>query len=166
MIILLSLMLYILILVYIPRSVSSVNFINFISLSFILSFSDISLLTVFLCIFLYSSFDYYFFNDSENIDFLTLILFVQASGILLLSFTDFMNAFLALETISLASYILVGFLRGHKLSVQTGIKYLIISVFPTLFLILGFTILYKIFGSFHFDFFNIALIKSESTEIV
>lgn len=154
MIVIINLIMFICFLVYVPRGPKTINFIHFIGLSFVLSISDFSLITIFVCILLYASFDYYFFNDSENVDFLTLVLFAQACGALLLSFTDFMSAFLALEAFSLTSYVLVGFLRNHKLSVHTGIKYLIISAVPTLFLVLGISVLYKSFGSFYYDMFS------------
>lgn len=138
--------------VYIPRGHTTSSYVSFISFVTVLTMIDFSILSIFLLIFLFATFDYFFFNDSENIDFLTMILFLNFGAVIVLTSKDFINMLLSLELITLGSYVLVGFYRHNRLSVQNGIKYLILGSIPTLLLILGITSFYKLTGTFSFEF--------------
>lgn len=128
------------------------RFIQFLSFITVLLATDFSFVTLFFLILIFGCFDYYFFNDSESVDFITLVLFLNATAVFILTATDFINLILAIECLGFGSYALVSFLRNNKLSVQGGIKYLIVGAIPTFFFFLGFLSCLKFCGTISFEF--------------
>lgn len=100
----------------------------------------------------FSSLFFYIISDylKENKltpEFLILLLFAIIGLILLCSTNDLLLAFLALELVSLTSYILASFRKNSKYSVESGIKYLIIGAISTSFFLLGTSFFYFFTGS-------------------
>ncbi len=61
---------------------------------------------------------------------------------LLVAANDLMTLYLALETMSLAIYVLVAGNRGSLRSSEAGFKYLIMGAFASAFLLMGMALLY------------------------
>ncbi len=75
-------------------------------------------------------------------EFYPLVLFATLGMMLLAAATDLMSLFLALETMSLAVYVLVAGNRGSLRSSEAGFKYLIMGAFASAVLLMGSALLY------------------------
>jgi NAD(P)H-quinone oxidoreductase subunit 2 len=80
-------------------------------------------------------------------EFYVILLSALFGGMLLSGATDLIMVFVSLETLSISSYILVGYLRGDILSAEAGLKYLLYGGMATAILLFGFSILYGLTGS-------------------
>ena len=76
-----------------------------------------------------------------------LLLFAAVGMMLLVSATDLLLIFLALELVSLSSFILVGFERGNKKSTEGAIKYYLIGAFSSAILVYGISLFYGAAGT-------------------
>ena len=80
-------------------------------------------------------------------EYYALLLFAQAGMSLMATGQDLVVLFVALETMALSFYVLVGFLRRSRKSNEAAMKYLILGAFSSGLLAYGFSILYGIGGS-------------------
>src|SRR5271165_7060274 len=80
-------------------------------------------------------------------EYYALILFAAIGMMFMASGMDIVVLFLGLETMALAFYVLVGFLRREKRSNEAAMKYLLLGAFSTGILTYGFSFLYGISGS-------------------
>lgn len=82
-----------------------------------------------------------------------LLLVVLGAGIL--TYADhFASLFLGFELLSIAFVGLVGYLREHKLSVESGFKYLVLSATASSFMLMGIAFIYSQTGQLSFKFAN------------
>jgi len=89
-----------------------------------------------------------FFDDSESkSEIQALILFISAGMMLLVSANHLLMVFLALELLSLPTYVLVGIQRKNRLSSEAALKYFLFGSFATVFLLLGIALLYAQFAT-------------------
>ena len=80
-------------------------------------------------------------------EYYALVLFAQAGMSIMATGNDLVVLFVALETMALSFYVMVGFLRRSKRSNEAAMKYLILGAFSSGLLAYGFSILYGIAGS-------------------
>ena len=80
-------------------------------------------------------------------EYYALILFAQAGMSIMATGQDLVVLFVALETMALSFYVMVGFLRDSKRSNEAAMKYLILGAFSSGLLAYGFSVLYGISGS-------------------
>lgn len=80
-------------------------------------------------------------------EYYALMLFAQAGMSLMATGQDLVVLFVALETMALSFYVLVGFLRRSRKSNEAAMKYLILGAFSSGLLAYGLSILYGIAGS-------------------
>ena len=80
-------------------------------------------------------------------EYYALLLFAQAGMSIMATGNDLVVLFVALETMALSFYVLVGFLRNSKKSNEAAMKYLILGAFSSGLLVYGFSVLYGIAGS-------------------
>ncbi len=80
-------------------------------------------------------------------EYYALLLFAQAGMSLMATGHDLVVLFVAIETMAISFYVLVGFLRRSKKSNEAAMKYLILGAFSSGLLTYGFSILYGISGS-------------------
>lgn len=80
-------------------------------------------------------------------EFYVLLLSALLGGMMLSGAKDLIMVFVALETLSISSYVMVGYLRGNVLSAEAGLKYLLYGSMATAILLFGFSILYGITGA-------------------
>ncbi len=80
-------------------------------------------------------------------EFLGLVMFATAGMMLMASASDLMLLFLALETFSLALYVLVAFRRGRADSQEGALKYFLMGSFSSAFFLYGIALVYGATGT-------------------
>ena len=80
-------------------------------------------------------------------EYYALILFAQAGMSIMATGQDLVVLFVALETMALSFYVMVGFLRDSKRSNEAAMKYLILGAFSSGLLAYGLSVLYGVSGS-------------------
>src|SRR5258707_1311243 len=84
-------------------------------------------------------------------EYYTLMLLATIGMMLLAAATSFLTVFLGLEMLSLALYILCGFVTRRKGSQESGMKYFLLSSFASAFLLYGIALTYGATGGTAFD---------------
>ncbi len=90
-------------------------------------------------------------------EFYPLILLSTLGMMVLVASNDLMTLYLGLETMSLATYILAGGVRGDVRSSEAGFKYLILGGFSSAFLLMGMALVYGFAGGTGFFDISAAL---------
>jgi NADH-quinone oxidoreductase subunit N len=103
--------------------------------------SAFGLLTVWL------SRDYLARNDLEESEFYALVLFAVAGMMLMATAADLILMFVALETFSIALYVLVGFRRRSLESQESAMKYFLLGAFSSTFFLFGIALVFGAVGS-------------------
>jgi len=80
-------------------------------------------------------------------EFYVIMLTALLGGMMLSGATDLIMVFVSLETLSISSYVLAGYMRGNILSAEAGLKYLLYGSMATASLLFGLSILYGLTGS-------------------
>lgn len=92
-------------------------------------------------------------------EYYALFLLATLGMMLLAAATSFLTVFLGLEMLSLALYILCGFVARRKSSQESGMKYFLLSSFASAFLLYGIALTYGATGSTAFSTINFSLIE-------
>src|SRR3984893_11146842 len=79
-------------------------------------------------------------------EFFALPLFTCAGLMWMASAIDFVMIFVSLETVTMSFYVLVAFTRRNPLSLEAGVKYLVLSALATGFLVYGITWIFGVTG--------------------
>ncbi|MFL6540515.1 MAG: NADH-quinone oxidoreductase subunit N [Chthoniobacterales bacterium] len=79
-------------------------------------------------------------------EFFALPLFTCAGLMWMASAIDFVMIFVSLEVVTMSFYVLVAFTRRNPLSLEAGVKYLILSALSTGFLVYGITWIFGVTG--------------------
>ena len=104
--------------------------------------------TIIIMIFFYGIAERFFFSKRQIREFALLVLSIHIGGLFVLHQNIFRDLLISLERVTLASYVLVTFERYNRFSTYAGIQYFIIGSFPTVRIIIGFSLLYQQTGSF------------------
>ncbi len=80
-------------------------------------------------------------------EYYALILFATMGMMFMAGGTDLVTLYIGLETMAIATYILVGFLRGSQRSNEAALKYFLLGAFSSGILLYGMSLLYGISGS-------------------
>lgn len=80
-------------------------------------------------------------------EFYHLVIMVAAAMMLLVQSNNFVMLFVALEMVTVAFYVLVAYRRNSSLSLEAGIKYLILSALSSSILLFGIVLLYGVAGN-------------------
>ena len=80
-------------------------------------------------------------------EFFHLVIIIAAAMMLLVQSANFVMLFVALETVTVAFYVLVAYCRTNPLSLEAGLKYLILGAFSSAILLFGIVLLYGIAGN-------------------
>ena len=75
-------------------------------------------------------------------EYFALLSFVTAAMLVLVRSTNFLLMFVALETVTVGLYIMVGYARGRFASLEAALKYLIMGSFSSALLLFGIVLLY------------------------
>lgn len=80
-------------------------------------------------------------------EFYALVVIISAAMMLLVQSSNFVMLFVALETVTVAFYVLVAYCRTSKYSLEGGLKYLILGALSSGILLFGIVLLYGIAGN-------------------
>lgn len=80
-------------------------------------------------------------------DFYALMMSAALGGMILVGANDLITVFVGLETLSIPSYILAGYLRKNRLTAEASFKYLIYGSAASGILLFGLSLLYGLVGS-------------------
>lgn len=93
------------------------------------------------------SIDYLRRSGMESGEYYILVLFAAAGMVLMAAATDLIIVFLALETMSLALYVLAGFFRGRLEAGEASMKYFLLGAFASGFFLYGIALIFGATGS-------------------
>ncbi len=80
-------------------------------------------------------------------EYYALILFATMGMMFMAGGTDLVTLYIGLETMAIATYVLVGFLRGSQRSNEASLKYFLLGAFSSGVLLYGMSLLYGLSGS-------------------
>ncbi|MGK0176372.1 MAG: NADH-quinone oxidoreductase subunit N [Zhongshania aliphaticivorans] len=80
-------------------------------------------------------------------EFFHLVIVIAAAMMLLVQSANFVMLFVTLEAVTVAFYVLVAYCRTNPLSLEAGLKYLILGAFSSSILLFGIVLLYGIAGN-------------------
>lgn len=86
-------------------------------------------------------------SRSEHGEFYTLILFAVCGMMLIAHANNLLILFIGIEVMSVSFYILAGYLRTSRFSVEASLKYFLLGAFATGFLVYGMALIYGSTGS-------------------
>jgi len=108
----------------------------------------IVMVTGFICVLAY---EYYKCRGEQQDEFYLLLLLSCLGGMTLAHSTHFASLILGLELLGVALYGLIAFPSRGRLSLEAGLKYLILSGVSSAFILFGVALLYASFGSLSFS---------------
>jgi len=121
-------------------------------------------ISLMLILFFYGTVDKFLLQNGDELEFPLLIIFITASVLILFYVHTLIEFLLALETISLASYICVGYERQNRHSSYASVQYFILGSIPSGFLILGIGLLYNKLGVLNFEDLDLSLSNNKVIE--
>lgn len=101
---------------------------------------------------------------NKAFEYFTLILSATLGAMCLVSSNDFLSAFVSLETLGIASYLLASFHKNYKAK-EAGLKYLIMGSVASAILLFGVSYLYGVCGTFNFSMINDYFLQQNPTLI-
>jgi NADH-quinone oxidoreductase subunit N len=110
------------------------------------------------------SFKYLDIEREQHGEYYALILFATMGMMFMVGAMDLITLYIGLETMAIATYILVGFLRGSPRSNEASLKYFLLGAFSSGILLYGFSLLYGIAGSTRFNAIAEALAQRSITD--
>ena len=113
------------------------------------AFSEVTL-AIFGLLSIWLAREYLVREEIEESEFYALAMFAVAGMMLMASATDLMVMFIALETFSLALYVMVGFRRRSLASQESAMKYFLLGAFSSAFFLLGIALAYGAAGTTKF----------------
>ncbi len=90
-------------------------------------------------------------NDATHGEYYFLLLSALFGLILIGAAADFLTLFLGLETLSIALYVLCGYMKKWEISHEAAIKYFIIGAIAAALLLYGIALIYGAIGTTRFD---------------
>jgi NADH-quinone oxidoreductase subunit N len=84
-------------------------------------------------------------------EYYSLVLFALAGMLFAASSNDFAMLFVSIELITITFYVLVSFQRGRLVSLEAGVKYLILGALSSAFLVFGIALIWGTTGKFNFN---------------
>ncbi|MGH7311550.1 MAG: NADH-quinone oxidoreductase subunit N, partial [Candidatus Rokuibacteriota bacterium] len=97
------------------------------------------------------SLDYVRRAGADSAEYYALLLFATSGMLLLASANDLIVVFLAVELMSLSLYVLAGLFKWRRDAGEASMKYFLLGVFASAFLLYGIALLYGAAGSTNFD---------------
>jgi NADH-quinone oxidoreductase subunit N len=97
-------------------------------------------------------------------EYYALILFATMGMMFMVGAMDLVTLYIGLETMAIATYVLVGFLRSSPRSNEASLKYFLLGAFSSGILLYGFSLLYGLAGSTRFNAIADALAQRSPTD--
>jgi len=95
-----------------------------------------------LAIFFFGVAERFFLSKIGILEFPILLLFLHFGGLFAIRMNTFIDLLIALEIVTLASYVFVTFERQNRFSTYAGVQYFILGSLPSARLLLGFGLFY------------------------
>jgi NADH-quinone oxidoreductase subunit N len=92
-------------------------------------------------------YDYLDRRQEHREEFYLLVLLATTGAMVLAASRNFASLFLGLELLSVALYALIAYIRSEKVSIEAGIKYLVLAASSSSFLLFGLALIYSESGS-------------------
>jgi NADH-quinone oxidoreductase subunit N len=89
--------------------------------------------------------------DRGHGEFYALLLFALLGAMLVAGVTDFVSLFVAVELVTVLSYVLAAFKRNDPRSAEAGLKYLVVGAVSSAILLFGIALVYGAVGSLSFS---------------
>ena len=83
-------------------------------------------------------------------EYFSLVLFALVGMMLAASANDFVMLFVSIELITVTFYVLTSFQRSRLVSLEAGVKYLILGAMASAFMVYGIALVYGVSGTFNF----------------
>ncbi len=100
-------------------------------------------------------------ENVESTEFYNLVMFSVAGMMIIAHSASMLTLFVGIEIMSLSFYILAGYFRFNKKSIEASLKYFLLGAFATGFLVYGMAMIYGATGSFYFDEIHLAISSGE-----
>src|SRR5271156_1504056 len=84
-------------------------------------------------------------------EYYSLIIFALTGMLFAASANDFVMLFVSIELITITFYVLTSFQRGRVVSLEAGVKYLILGALSSAFLVFGIALIWGTTGKFNFN---------------
>src|SRR5499433_59245 len=97
-------------------------------------------------------------------EYYALILFATMGMMFMAGAVDLVTLYIGLETMAIATYVLVGFLRSNQRSNEASMKYFLLGAFSSAILLYGMSLLYGVSGSTRFVDIAEALSRRQVTD--
>jgi NADH-quinone oxidoreductase subunit N len=117
-------------------------------------------------IFFVYTYTYMELMKSKIFEYLIIIYFVIINFIFLIINIDIISFYLLLEIISLSYYILTSFNKYNQYSVESGLKYFILSSFTSICLLFGYSFIYGLIGTLNIIDLNLFFSIKEKNNII
>mgnify|MGYP001162851683 CR=1 FL=1 len=101
-------------------------------------------------------------NNSPPGEFAAILLAATLGAMLLCGSTDLVSVFVSLETLSVASYLLSGYLKGDARSSEAALKYLLVGSAAAAVFLYGSSLLYGLSGTTSLEGIGVSLLNSPS----
>lgn len=103
---------------------------------------------------------------ADKLEYLTMVVFLLASSMLLVSSNDLLSMYVTLEATTISMYVLIFINHKKAGTLQAGFKYFLSSAVGTAFLLFGVSYLYGFTGSTNFNAIATALQQNSNNLIV
>jgi NADH-quinone oxidoreductase subunit N len=124
---------------------------------FILDSYSFLYMAILLCaaalVFLFA-YDYLRHRDEYREEFYVLVLLATTGAMVLAASRNFASFFLGLELLSVALYALIAYVRSESISIEAGIKYLVLAASSSSILLFGLALIYSRSGSMELSQFT------------
>lgn len=126
------------------------------------SFLYMAILLIAAAFVLLFSYDYLNRRQEHCEEFYLLVLLATTGAIVLVASRNFAAFFLGLELLSVALYALIAYIRGEKMPIEAGIKYLVLAASSSSILLFGLALIYSESGSMDLSQFTAMTSSSET----
>ena len=116
------------------------------------AYSSIYMLVILLILFIWTlAFGGEMMHQEYGFEKFALVFFSAIGGLFMISFNHLVILFLGIETLSIPLYVLAASHKHDSSSIESGIKYFLLSSMATGFLLFGIALIYGASGSFQMD---------------
>ena len=98
-------------------------------------------------------------------EYYSLIVFALVGMLFAASANDFVMLFVSIELITITFYVLTGFQRGRLVSLEAGVKYLILGALSSAFLVFGIALVWGTTGKLNFNELALVAAQFETNKI-
>ena len=103
-------------------------------------------------VFIFAMAQYFFKTNNERRNEFYFLLWLAFIGMsFVASSSDFLLLFISIEILTISLYVMTAYLKSNKLSIEAGMKYLILGALSSGFLLYGISIIYGVTHSTRFD---------------